>query len=113
MGPRALTASSGFAPWSWLWIGHFGSEEKNPTVMGSMRGLPPHAASPFGGERGSPSQFPCQLKKLKRDFYRAIKTYCFLWASPLFMQGEQKKKKMKRTQKKMLWKKYYSEETVA
>jgi hypothetical protein len=27
--------------------------------------LPPWAASPTGGERGSPSQFPRQLKKLE------------------------------------------------
>jgi hypothetical protein len=41
---------------------YFGSMEKNPTV-GGQGGLPPWAASPTGGERGSPSQFLRQLKK--------------------------------------------------
>ena len=52
----------------------FGSVKKNPTAHGGQGGLPPWAASPTGGERGSPSQFPRQLKKLGRDFYRAQKT---------------------------------------
>ena len=37
--------------------------EKIQPVHGGQGGLPPWAASPTGGERGSPSQFPRQLKK--------------------------------------------------
>jgi hypothetical protein len=49
---------------------YFGSVEET-TALGGSRGLPPWATSPSGGERGSPSQFLLQLKKLIKDFYIA------------------------------------------
>jgi hypothetical protein len=66
MGHGRSPSRRGLAPWSMA----FGSrQQKNPTALGGGQGgLPPWAASPSGGERGSPSQFPHQLKKLGRDF---------------------------------------------
>jgi hypothetical protein len=57
MGPLARTALSGLAP-----VEHgCGSQivsikEKSNRSWRSGGGMPPHAASPSGGERGSPSQ---------------------------------------------------------
>jgi hypothetical protein len=63
----------GFAPWRWLWIVLRQCRRKIRPLMGVKRACPPHAASPSGGERGSPSHFSRQLKKTRGDFYRAKK----------------------------------------
>ena len=88
--PRALTASSGLAPWSMVWIVLRQRKRKIRPLPG-VKGLAHWAASPFGGERGSPSQFPRQLNKLGRDFYRAQKTEenfnaILLWKRPCSSQ---------------------------
>ena len=44
---------------------YFGSVDKNPTAYGRQGGFPLLAASPFGGERGSLSQFIRQIQKLE------------------------------------------------
>jgi len=64
MGPRAITASSGLAPWSMAM--NLGSMEKYPTALGGSRGLAPSCCLPLWGREGSPSQFPRQLKKPER-----------------------------------------------
>ncbi len=55
MRPRALAASSGLAPWS---RSRYGLLVKKRCKTGGQGGMPPWAASPSGGERGSPSQIP-------------------------------------------------------
>ncbi len=75
---------------------YFGSVKEKSNRSWGSRGLAPLGASPFGGERGSPSQFPRQLKKLRRNFYRASKiSFAFIHFShtkemikgvPLFLE---------------------------
>ena len=55
MGPRALTASSGLAPWSMAV--DLGSVKEKSNRSWGQGGLPPWAASPTGGERGHPRNF--------------------------------------------------------
>jgi hypothetical protein len=69
MGPRALTASSGLARGAWLWIVLRQGKRKIQLLMG-VKGACPLMLPPSGGERGSPSQFPHQLKKTREDFYK-------------------------------------------
>jgi hypothetical protein len=52
---------------------YFGSVKEKSNRSWGSRGLAPWAASPIGGERGSPSQFPRQLKKLERISTEPIK----------------------------------------
>jgi len=75
MGPRALTASSGLAPWSMAVDRTSAAYKKNPTAHGGQGGVPPHAAAPTGEERGLPSQFPHQLKKLEGSSTEPEKSY--------------------------------------
>ena len=65
MGPRALTASSGLAHWSMAVDRTFGSVEEKSSRSWGVKGVC-HLGllPPTGGERGSPSQFPRQLKKI-------------------------------------------------
>jgi hypothetical protein len=62
MGPRALTASSGPAPWSMAVGSYFGS------ITRGSRGLAPSCCLPHGRRERSPSQFLRQLKKTRGDF---------------------------------------------
>ena len=65
MGPRALTASSGLAPWSMAVDSTSATWRKIQPLLGVKGACPLGLPPPTGGEWGSPSQFPCQLKKLE------------------------------------------------
>ena len=68
MGLRALTASSGPAPWSMAVDRLRQRLRKTQPLMGVKGALPP-MLPPLPGERGSPSQFPRQQKKPERIFH--------------------------------------------
>ena len=52
MGPRALTASSGFAPWSMAVDRTSAALKKNPAAHGGSRGLAPLGCLPHWGREG-------------------------------------------------------------
>jgi hypothetical protein len=88
MEPRALTASSGLAPWSMTVDRTSAAFEKNPTAhRGGQGGLPSWAASPSGGERGSPSQISTPAQKTRKGF--PIKTELFRYDKRFFLNTPQ------------------------
>jgi hypothetical protein len=68
-GPRALTASSGFAPWSRV----VAAMEKNPTAQGVKGGLPPWAASPLWGREGVTFAILTAISKNSMGFLQSPK----------------------------------------
>jgi hypothetical protein len=66
MEPRALTASSGLAPWSMALDRTSAAQKKNPTAHGGSRELAHIGLPPLMGERGvTLANFTPLLKKLE------------------------------------------------
>ena len=65
MGPRALTASSGLAPWSMAV--DLGSVEKNPTALGGRGGHPRNFHTSSKNARGF-----LHSQKIKKTFCPAV-----------------------------------------
>ena len=78
MGPRALTASSGLAPWS-MAVDHTSAalEKKSNPFMGvkgaCLLGLPPH-----WGREGVTLAISTPAQKTRGDFYRASDGFFFI-----------------------------------
>ena len=70
MGPRALTASSGLAPWSMAWIVLRQRKEKSNRSWGS-RGLAPSCCLPLWGREGVTLAISTPTQKTRKEFYRA------------------------------------------
>jgi hypothetical protein len=76
MGPRALTASSGLAPWSMGCGSYLGSVEKNRTALEGQGGLVPLGCIPLWGERGYPRNFYASSKNA-RGFPMKIELFSY------------------------------------
>ena len=63
MESRALTASSGLAPWSMAVDRTSAAFEKNPTVPGGQGGLPLGLPPPLGERGGHPRNFHARKKR--------------------------------------------------
>ena len=71
MGPTGAHRLVGARPMEHGCGFYFGRvKEKSNRSIGVKGACPLMLPPPTGGERGSPSQFPRQLKKLGLDFYR-------------------------------------------
>ena len=70
MEPRALTASSGLAPWSMAVVVLRQRKRKIQPLLG-VKGLAPLAASPTGGEGGHPRNFHASSKN-SRGFLHSL-----------------------------------------
>ena len=70
MEPRALSASSGLAPWSMAV--DLGSMEKYPTALGGSMGLAPLGCLPLWGREGVTLAISSPAQKTRGDFYKAV-----------------------------------------
>ena len=74
MGPRALTASSGLAPWSMAVDRYFGSvKEKSNRSMGVKGALPPLGCLPLWGREGVTLAISTPAQKTRRRFLHSQK----------------------------------------
>ena len=76
MGPRALTASSGLAPWS-MAVDRYSAweREKMRLLNRGQGGLPLMLPPPLRESGGHPRNFHDSSKKLRRDFSRAKNSF--------------------------------------
>ena len=70
MWPRALTASSGLAPWS-MAVDRFGSVKEKSNRSWGSRGLAPLVCLPLWGREGATLAISTPAQKTRGDFYKA------------------------------------------